>query len=177
MIRYRRELNQLLADPLTAVCVEIGVAEGYNAGQMLEWGIKTLHLVDAWRELKGGKGDIGFEQDWHDANLRACRDRLAVYGDKAVYHRMMSLEASRTFQDASVDLVYLDASHDEQSVWDDLIAWVPKVKKGGICAGHDFFSRAYGVQKAVNRFCQGRFKVEVIREDKDEDAGFYFIVE
>lgn len=52
--------------------------------------------------------------------------------------RKTSLEASQDFLDGSLDAVYIDAEHDEESVRADIRAWLPKVKKGGIFAGHDF---------------------------------------
>ena len=48
-----------------------------------------------------------------------------------------SLEAVKTFQDNSLDLVFLDADHRYLKVIDDLNAWWPKVKPGGIFCGHD----------------------------------------
>lgn len=48
-----------------------------------------------------------------------------------------SLEASKDFKDRSLDLVYIDAEHDENSVRLDIQIWKNKVKKGGILAGHD----------------------------------------
>lgn len=42
------------------------------------------------------------------------------------------------FADASIDYCFIDASHDKPSVIADLTAWLPKVKPGGIIAGHDY---------------------------------------
>jgi hypothetical protein len=46
--------------------------------------------------------------------------------------------------------VYIDASHDYESVKEDIIAWLPKVKKGGIICGDDYTPGWPGVMRAVN---------------------------
>lgn len=53
--------------------------------------------------------------------------------------KMDSVEAAKRFRDKEFDLVFIDASHDYQSVLNDILAWKPKVRKGGIICGHDFF--------------------------------------
>lgn len=51
--------------------------------------------------------------------------------------RMLSSEAATKFQDGSLEFVYIDASHDYESVKEDIRLWLPKIKLGGIIAGHD----------------------------------------
>jgi Methyltransferase domain len=43
----------------------------------------------------------------------------------------------------------LDANHSYESVKEDIEAWFPKVKKGGLFAGHDYIHWA-GVKKVVD---------------------------
>jgi predicted O-methyltransferase YrrM len=52
--------------------------------------------------------------------------------------RNSTVEAAAYFADESVDFVYVDARHDYTSVKQDLETWWPKVKRGGILAGHDY---------------------------------------
>jgi len=50
------------------------------------------------------------------------------------------------------DFVFIDADHTYESVKKDILAWYPKVKKGGIIAGHNYFveGKGYeGLRKAV----------------------------
>lgn len=72
--------------------------------------------------------------------------------DFVTIKQMTSVEAAKTFEDESLDLVFLDALHDYESVKTDLNAWYPKLKKNGLFAGHDFFWSPDGVQKAVTEF-------------------------
>lgn len=53
------------------------------------------------------------------------------------------------------DLIYLDASHDELSVVQDLVAYWPLLAPGGILFGDDFSSHP-GVKRAVQKFARGR---------------------
>jgi hypothetical protein len=69
--------------------------------------------------------------------------------------RTTSLEASKLYPDESLDVVFLDASHRYEDVKDDIIAWYPKVKKGGIFSGHDYPTWEQ-VVKAVNECFPGR---------------------
>jgi len=62
--------------------------------------------------------------------------------------RMASLEAAKKFDDESLDFVFIDASHEYEDVKNDIEAWWPKIKKGGILAGHDFHE-GYHVYRAV----------------------------
>ena len=63
-----------------------------------------------------------------------------------------SLSESKNYPDEFFDVVYIDASHDYDSVKKDIETWYPKVKKGGILCGDDYTSGWAGVIKAVDEF-------------------------
>jgi hypothetical protein len=66
--------------------------------------------------------------------------------------RMKSLDAAPLYEDQSLDFVFIDASHEYEDVVNDINAWYPKVKSGGILAGHDYGPAWLGVVQAVNEF-------------------------
>ena len=49
-----------------------------------------------------------------------------------------SVNAASQFNDGALDAVFIDADHSFDAVKADIAAWLPKVKRGGILAGHDF---------------------------------------
>jgi hypothetical protein len=68
-----------------------------------------------------------------------------------------SWDAASHYADSSLDMVFLDADHEYNSIAKDIDAWRPKVKRRGILAGHDYVV-GFGVPRAVNeRFA--RFEV------------------
>ena len=62
---------------------------------------------------------------------------------------MDSIEASGKFKDNSIDFVFIDANHMYSYVKSDILAWLPKVKKGGVIAGHDYGPTYCGVMQAT----------------------------
>ena len=66
-----------------------------------------------------------------------------------------SVEAAPELEDGSLDFVFIDANHSYDAVKNDIIAWAPKVRSGGVLCGHDYNSFP-GVQKAVDDFASAK---------------------
>lgn len=80
--------------------------------------------------------------------------------------KLDSLMASKKFKDSSLDFVFIDAAHDYESVKADILAWLPKVKKNGILAGHDYYPEHpeyCGVYQAVHEI----FDKKLIKQSGD----------
>ena len=79
--------------------------------------------------------------------------------------RLPSTEASNLYADNSLDFVFIDANHSYEFVKDDIKHWYPKVKKGGILAGHDYIPAWPGVIQAVNEFIsKNNYSLEINSE-------------
>ena len=50
--------------------------------------------------------------------------------------RAYSIPAAERFPDGCFDIIHLDANH--MDVENDIVAWWPKVKRGGWLTGHDY---------------------------------------
>lgn len=71
---------------------------------------------------------------------------------KIIPIQMSSLEAEKTLSDVFPDLIYLDASHEYEDVYQDIVAWFPHVKGHGILCGDDYGWP--GVKQAVHQFAE-----------------------
>lgn len=57
--------------------------------------------------------------------------------DKVIPIRMESIEAARTLV-LMADLIYIDAAHSEQAVYDDIIEWSVHLNTNGVLCGDDW---------------------------------------
>lgn len=141
----------LRALPDQAVCAEIGVDQGGFTARILEAAQpKRLHLVDPWATKRYDTDK--FEQVRHRFSTELATGRVEL-------HRATSLEAASSFTDTYFDWVYLDTTHAYALTARELRAYAPKVKPGGMIAGHDYsmgnwvMGYRYGVIEAVHEFC------------------------
>lgn len=132
----RRDLLQLFAELQFTRGAEIGVWSGKFSQQLLD-AIPKLHLhaVDPWQSLDDYH-ERKNEPDRMAAAYHEAMTRLA--GRRCAIFRMTSLEAAARVPDGSLDFVYIDGNHGAAHVRADLEAWSPKVRRGGVVAGHDF---------------------------------------
>jgi Methyltransferase domain len=49
-----------------------------------------------------------------------------------------SERACKEFLDRSIDAVFIDACHSEESVRNDILCWLPKIKERGVIFGDDW---------------------------------------
>lgn len=157
----RQELPWVLdARGLGGTGAEIGVQEGLFSHHLLTyWGGRKLLSIDSWEHASSGDyvdiANVG--QLEQDARHRATCERLAIFGDRSEVWRLRSTDAAAEVPDGSLDFVYIDARHDYDAVLEDLETWVPKVRPGGIVAGHDYLDGdlpegRFGVKSAVDAF-------------------------
>lgn len=137
---------------LHSEAVEVGVQAGVHAHAFLDgWGGKRLRLVDTWRSPGDALSSQGRQMFYVDiANVNGpdagkqhkaqCEARLSdeLASGRAELVNLDSIAAASGIADGELDFVYLDARHDFAGVVADVRAWWPKVKVGGIFAGHDF---------------------------------------
>ena len=87
---------------------------------------------------------------------------LSQFGGRTELIRKTSLDVVKEFSDESLDFIFLDASHDFDSVFADISSWFPKIKKGGIFMGHDWDHGNFpGTTKAVKKYFVN-YKIEAI---------------
>lgn len=157
------------------IAAELGTAEGNYSRDLLAAGIVKLYMVDIYDHIPKVKGDANSPKYWHDANYQKAKQQVKPFGEKAVFLKGRTVAMAAKVPDDSLGLLYLDADHSFEGVMADLNAWFPKVVKGGVIAMHDFENSAYGVKEAAQDFTKNRFELIPLPEDKEEDAGAYFL--
>lgn len=144
---------------LTNIGAEVGVLRGNFSTKILSrWNGKKLFLVDCWEHQDESLYvDLNNSSDErHNYNLEVTKRVVSVYPGRYELVKDYSLPASKRFADGELDFVYIDARHDYDGVLEDLEAWYPKVKSGGIISGHDLVPDEYLEQ--VRKF--GAFDVK-----------------
>ena len=66
------------------------------------------------------------------------RQKFSGHKDKIVFYEMDSIEASKKVEDKSLDFIFIDSYCSFEQAKNDIKVWYPKVKDGGIFAGHDW---------------------------------------
>ena len=66
------------------------------------------------------------------------RQKYSGHEDKIVFYEMDSIEASKKVEDKSLDFIFIDSYCSLEQAKNDIKVWYPKVKDGGIFAGHDW---------------------------------------
>lgn len=144
--------------------VEVGSWRGRSLCYLLEKAKqqnKKLDIVavDTWTGQDDGKGQT------EGSMLQEFQDNLIKAGFELSEYRYIledtTFSASH-FQDNSIKCCFIDGNHEYQKVKEDILAWLPKVKDGGILAGHDYTWP--DVIKAVD---------EIIKIEKKRCSWFY----
>tara|TARA_Y100000385_G_scaffold172907_1_gene178988 strand:+ start:97 stop:843 length:747 start_codon:yes stop_codon:yes gene_type:complete len=170
--KHRSKITEVLNKRYpNGVGVEIGVLKGDFSKQILEnWNCSKYYLVDLWSNqlTKTNTATVTYEEGWasdekiHNENYSAMLENTKKYKEKINIIRNYSHLAAVTFEDESLDFIYLDADHSYEGLKTDLMYWYPKLKKGGLIMGDDYHLKdlesmgdngQFGVTKAVNEFC------------------------
>lgn len=111
----------------------------YSVDLWKEWSDVIFDRGTYYRSCIDAKGSL-FGAYVHYVEQSGLRDYIRVL-------RMDSVEAAGHF--TAVHFVFIDADHTEEGCGRDIDAWLPKMKQGGIIAGHDY--NWPGVKAAVDK--------------------------
>jgi predicted O-methyltransferase YrrM len=153
--------------PQNARVAEVGVLIGILSEYLLRNRTDiTLYMVDSWLEAGEQPDQYRATGDVHaNHNRKIVRDHRAQAENRARHFHgraqvmaVPSLAAATRFNDAELDLVFLDADHSYAGVRADIAAWLPKVKPGGWIGGHDYKNPdpafRFGVTEAVDEWAE-----------------------
>lgn len=153
----RKEYNQDID-----IAVEVGTWRGDFAESMInKLSPKEFYAVDPYKIFEGmvsaPGNEYGNQQDL-DVLAEKVKNRMTSLGGELL--RDVSLNASKKFENNSIDVVYIDGDHTYEGVATDIKSWWPKVKPGGYLCGDDFVKGVtgkgfdYGVIEAVHDFVE-----------------------
>lgn len=149
--RFAGGLATLLKELEFNIGAEVGVAAGnFSSVLCAENPNLKLYCIDAWTTYSGYKDYR--DQNQLDLFYEQTKNRLSEKNVEII--RDWSLNAVKSFNDESLDFVFIDGNHDFQNVTNDIAEWSKKVRRGGIIAGHDYFDSykgsSYGVKAVVH---------------------------
>ena len=155
-ISRHSELLALWAELGYRQLVEVGTEEGRFAEQICQANPEAhLTCVDPYLAYARYKDQV--RQDRLDHYYEVARRRMSKYNCAII--RQPSLDAAQQFKPRSLDAVFIDGNHHFDFVVQDIIAWAPLVRKGGMVAGHDYKPEGqeetpipFGVIEAVNAY-------------------------
>lgn len=127
-----------------ATFVEIGAFKGRSSAFL------TVEIINSGKNIKVDFIDTWMGSVEHQEGGE-CEIKEVVNGTlyqtflknmapvKYHYHhlRMDSVEAAAVYEDNSIDFIMIDGAHESELVMQDIAAWLPKMKHGGIIAGDD----------------------------------------
>lgn len=156
------------------VCVELGSWQGASAipvARAIRRWRGTMTCVDTW----GGQIVETHGTPW--MLLHCVRNLIAsgVSGNVRLIPTT-SQDAAAWWTDP-IDWLYIDADHSYEAVRDDLRAWVPHVKPGGIILGDDYGHHSFpGVKRAWDEFEQTHgLTLTRYQSDPPDPAGIQLI--
>lgn len=171
-----RELIEKLK-PTTII--EVGTWKGQSAITMgnavREFGLNTtIHCVDTW---------LGAIEFWTTGRNTGERNLSTLYGYPQVYYQFLSNVVHSNLQDVilpfpntsengyryfkhfniTAQMIYIDASHEEDDVYKDLNNYYDLLENNGILFGDDYQKDWPGVINSVNKFSQERnMELEIV---------------
>lgn len=147
---YRWVVNKF---PSNSHFVELGIYKGRSTAFMIVEIINSKKIIqfdcidsfDNWPEI-----------NWNgETHMKEFLNHMKPVEGFFNFIRAHSPEISYSYPNESLDFVFIDGDHSYEGVYNDIKAWMPKLKIGGIIAGHDYKwgNVDYGIEavtKAVN---------------------------
>lgn len=149
--------------------IEVGVMQGANAMELYKnFRFARLYLVDGWQKR--------YTDNYID-NLSKTAALFDGYIKNVIIIKALSPNISDLFVDNTLNYIYLDGNHSPDHVYEEMVAFMPKLKKGGMLAGHDWNDAApERVKKGVIRYC-GEFGYRYSHAmNENEKVGDWWVI-
>jgi len=147
--------------------VEVGVWKGETTEKLLsKFGKLKMLCVDPYvvysHYKKHHNLEVYSDQRMMDGLYVITKDELVKkFKNRVWFIRDYSTRAAFAVEDGSADFVFLDANYGHDYVKDDIAAWYPKLRKGGVIIGQNIDSNKDGplcVKRAVEEVFGKNYK-------------------
>jgi hypothetical protein len=165
MINNRNDIPKLFENLNIKIGAELGVAAGAYSRKLNEaHSFDKFFCIDKWN-------------DHH--NLSEKKKVENAFKDKSniiIMHCTFS-EALINFEDNFFDFIYIDGyAHTGQDDGKTLKQWFPKLRKGGMFAGHDYDEKRWPKTFLnVNEFLKNQLGYEINFTKEKTDPSWYII--
>ncbi len=169
----------------------VGAEVGVNRGALSEHVLMLcpklkLFMVDRWEPCTSS--DSYYQSvngshcsaKWVESAKKEATQRTNFASGRRLMLKGASVDMIEYILDETLDFVFIDAEHTYDAVLEDLNAWYPKVRSGGLIGGHDIdnpkskkFNKKWDVRKAVEQF----IKEKDIKQGFEVGAGTAFFFE
>lgn len=151
--------------PEGSVGIELGVAEGVFSNYLLQVSqAARFYSVDRWSGERS-HDDLQY--------MRAC-ELLRKYGARSIVLRMDFENAVKVFENDVFDFIYIDGYAHQGQQEGIFSQWWPKLKDGGVMAGHDYSARWPLTIKAVDEFVKAnKLSLNITSESEDAKRTIY----
>ncbi len=149
MIKRWHIISKIILDHRFSVGAEVGVQAGQNIKEVLSRCPNFRFLaIDCW--------DPEFKYQTWPKEIQSVNEKhfdkvLSRHPSRIEKIKGYSADVASIIVDGTLDLVFLDASHDYFSAGRDIFSWLPKIRSGGFIGGHDYGHPKFpGVKEAVD---------------------------
>ena len=140
----RNDLAVIFAELGFTLGAEIGVERGLYSEVLCRSNPNLkLFSIDSWEPYPDYR--VHVSKDKIDSFYDQTKARMAPYNCTMI--KAFSVDAAKMFEDGTFDFVYIDANHTFIYIAEDINAWLPKVRPGGIISGHDYLRAKEGKYK------------------------------
>lgn len=155
LCRNSEALKKNILENKVASIIEVGSWVGDSAIWMARYLPKNGYIVCVDHFI--GSPEMGISHDGRIFNQfvsNVSQERFQIK-NKIIPLMMKSEDACKIIK-GPVDMIYIDAAHDYDSVYTDISQWYPLLKEGGIMCGDDTLHPVFGdaVLRAAKSFSE-----------------------
>jgi len=139
MMTYKGLMQQV---PMNGIVVELGCWKGRSicsVAEVIRERNLNVILVDTFKGTQTIEEKSYFKEAETEDIRQLLNDNLYAFGIRD-YATVLEDTTNNVVEriDGLIDFVFIDADHSYEAVKTDITNWLPKVKSGGMIAGHDF---------------------------------------